>query len=49
MTQFEIEYTTNLDDRHTMVMLGINKTEVYLKFVAASPMHYIITDIKEAG
>ena len=49
MTQFEIEYTTNLDDRRTMVMLGINKTEVYLKFVAASPMHYIITDIKEVG
>lgn len=49
MTTFEIEYTTDLDDRHTMVMLGINKTEVYLKFVAASAMHYIITDIKEVG
>lgn len=49
MTQFEIEYTTNLEDRLSMVMLGMNKTEVYLRFVAASPMHYIITDIKEVG
>ena len=47
--RYIVEYTTNIDDRHTMVMLGINKTEVYLKFVAASPMHYIITEIKEVG
>ena len=47
MTYFEIEYTTNLDDRKTMVMAGLNKTEAYLRFVMASPKHYIITDIKE--
>lgn len=47
MTYFEIEYTTNLDDRKTMIVAGLNKTEAYLRFVMASPMHYIITDMRE--
>ena len=47
MLNFEIEYTTNLDDRHTVMMSGENVTEVYLQFVYDSPIHYIITDIKE--
>ena len=44
---FEIEYTTNLDDRHTVTMKGESLTDAYLKFVYASPIHYIITEIKE--
>ncbi len=47
MTDFEIEYTTNLDDRNTVTLKGASITDVYLVFVAVSPMHYIITDIKE--
>lgn len=47
MINFEIEYTTNLDDRHTVTKKGISITDVYLNFVAESPQHYIITDIKE--
>ena len=47
MINFEIEYTTNIDDRHTVTMAGANITDVYLAFVCASPKHYVITDIKE--
>ena len=47
MKNFEIEYTTNIDDRHTVTMMGESKTDVYLKFVVAFPKHYIITDMKE--
>lgn len=47
MTNFEIEYTTNLDDRHTVTVRGKDLTDAYLKFAFASPKHYIITDIKE--
>ena len=47
MATYEIEYTTNLDDRHTVVMEGKDKTQVYLKFVCEHPKHYIITNIKE--
>lgn len=49
MITYEIEYTTNLDDRKTVTMMGANKTDAYLKFVAAYPKHYIITDMKEEG
>ena len=49
MTQFEIEYTTNLDDRHTVTMSGESKTDVYIKFVCDNPTDYIITDMKEIG
>lgn len=47
MKNFEIEYTTNLDDRHTVTMRGKDKTDAYLKFVFAYPKHYFIADIKE--
>ena len=47
MITFEIEYTTNLDDRNTVTKRGTSITDVYLNFIAESPMHYIITDIKE--
>lgn len=47
MKKFEIEYTTNLDDRHTVTMIGKDLTDAYLKFTFASPKYYIITDIKE--
>ena len=47
MITYEIEYTTNLDDRKTVTLKGASLTDAYLSFVAASPMHYIITDIKE--
>ncbi len=47
MTYFVIEYTTNLDDRKRMAMMAISKTEAYLRFVMASPKHYIIVDIRE--
>lgn len=47
MISFEIEYTTNIDDRQTVTLRGANITDVYLQFVCSSPKHYIITDIKE--
>lgn len=47
MKNFEIEYATNIVDRPTITMAGTSKTEVYLKFVEAFPIHYIITEIKE--
>ena len=47
MHNFEIEYTTNLEDRQTVAVRGTSITDVYLQFVCDSPMHYIITDIKE--
>lgn len=47
MFNFEIEYTTNLEDRKKVTLKGASKTDVYLMFVSASPKHYIITGIKE--
>lgn len=47
MKTFEIEYTTNIEDRHTVTMMGASKTEVYLTFVVEHPKHYAITDMKE--
>ena len=47
MISFEIEYTTNLDDRNTVTVRGTSITDVYLQFVFASPKHYIIASIKE--
>lgn len=47
MLNFEIEYTTDLEDRKKVTLRGTSKTSVYLMFIAASPKHYIITDIKE--
>lgn len=47
MKSFEIEYTTNVDDRKTAIVEGKDKTEAYLRFIVDSPMHYIITDMKE--
>lgn len=47
MKTFEIEYTTNIDDRQKTTMTGDSKTDAYLKFVLAFPRHYAITDMKE--
>ncbi len=47
MAKFAVEYTTDLEDRHTVTMSGESKTDVYLKFVCDNPTEYIITDMKE--
>lgn len=47
MITFEIEYTTNREDRSTVTVKAKDKTEAYLGFVYANPKHYIITDMKE--
>ena len=47
MKTFEIEYTTNLDDRITDVVEAPDFTKAYLKFTLEHPEHYIITDLKE--
>lgn len=47
MKTFEIEYTTNIEDRKTITFAGTSITDVYLKFVSAFPTQYIITEIKE--
>ena len=47
MKTFEIEYTTNIEDRHTTTMSAANKTEAYINFVCAFPKEYAITDMKE--
>ena len=47
MSTYEIEYTTNLEDRLTVCLQGSSKTEVYLRFAMAHPIEFIITDIKE--
>lgn len=44
---FEIEYTTNHDDRKTVKIQKESLTDAYLAFVADNPKHYIITHIKE--
>ena len=47
MKSFEIEYTTNIEDRKTITIIARDITDAYLRFIFASPMHYAITDIKE--
>lgn len=47
MKHYEVEYTTNMDDRKTITMVGADTTDVYLKCVTAFPKHYIITNIRE--
>ena len=47
MINFEIEYTTNLDDRQTEIVQAQDLTKAYLQFACDSPKHYIITNIKE--
>lgn len=47
MKTFEIEYTTDLDDRHTTTAEGKTLTEAYMNFVCANPKAIIITDMKE--
>ena len=42
-----VEYTTNLEDRHTVTMSGESKTDVYVQFICKHPDNYIITDMKE--
>jgi len=44
---YEITYTTNLDDRHTVKREASSKTEAYLNFIRDNPIHYIITDMKK--
>lgn len=47
MPNFEIEYTTNLDDRHTIVVVAKDHTAAYLSFALSHPKNYIITDINQ--
>ena len=47
MKTWTVEYTTNLEDRQSIVLEAESKTDAYLKFVVAFPMHYIITNINE--
>lgn len=47
MKHYEVEYTTNMDDRHTATVTGKNLTEAYVSFVVSKPKGYIITDMKE--
>ena len=47
MTTYQITYTTNLEDRLTACLQGSSKTEVYLRFVMAHPIEFIIVDMKE--
>lgn len=47
MKTFEIEYTTNIDDRHTATVTGKTLTEAYVNFVVSNPKKIIITDMKE--
>lgn len=47
MKTFEIEYTTNLDDRKTVTVQANTLTEAYVDFALKHPKHYIITDMKE--
>lgn len=47
MKTFEIEYTTNIEDRKNVTVKAKDVTEAYLNFVYAHPIHYAITDIKE--
>ena len=47
MKHYEVEYTTNMDDRHTTTAEGKTLTEAYMNFVCANPEAIIITDMKE--
>lgn len=47
MKTFEIEYTTNTEDRHKVTAQAENLTKAYVDFVVKHPRHYIITDMKE--
>ena len=47
MKVFEIEYTTNTEDRKHETVKAANLTEAYVDFTVAHPKHYIITDMKE--
>ena len=47
MKEFEIEYTTNIEDRQKVTVSTRDKTSAYLNFVFANPIHFIITDMKE--
>lgn len=47
MKRYEVEYTTNVDDRLTEIVTAKDKTEAYLTFVVEHPKHYAITDMKE--
>lgn len=47
MKTFEIEYTTNLDDRHKSTVTGETLTQAYVNFVVKMPKEIIITDMKE--
>ena len=47
MNKYEIEYTTNIDDRKTVVVTAESKTAAYLQFIDKYPKHYAITNMKE--
>ena len=47
MKEFEIEYTTNIEDRQKVTVTANDLTTAYLNFIYANPIHYAITDMKE--
>lgn len=47
MKTFEIEYTTNIEDRRITTVQAEDLTKAYLSFALANPKHYTITDMKE--
>lgn len=47
MKRFEIEFTTNMNDRQVTQIAAQNKTDAYLAFVKRYPKHYIITNLEE--
>ena len=47
MKPFEIEYTTNENDRKTELVTDQDYTKAYLQFVGEHPEHHIIVEVKE--
>ena len=49
MNKYEIEYTTNIDNRKTVTVTAESKTAAYLQFVTNYPSHYAITNMREVS
>lgn len=47
MRRYEIEYTTNIEDRKTVTIVARDITDAYLQFTFTTPRNYAITDMKE--
>lgn len=45
MSIYNIEFTTDKEDRLNIIIFADNITEAYLSFVEKFPIEYIITDI----